>query len=68
GMGTDGARGLLALRRAGWTTLAQDQDTSVVWGMPGAAVQCGAATRALGIDQIGPAILAHFSESGTHRP
>ncbi|MBM4006286.1 MAG: chemotaxis-specific protein-glutamate methyltransferase CheB [Planctomycetes bacterium] len=68
GMGTDGARGLLALRRAGWTTLAQDQDTSVVWGMPGAAVQCGAATRVLGVDQIGPAILAHFSESGIHRP
>jgi two-component system response regulator WspF len=68
GMGTDGARGLLALRRAGWTTLAQDQDTSVVWGMPGAAVQCGAATRVLGIDQIGAAILAHFSEPETHRP
>jgi hypothetical protein len=35
--------------------------------MPGAATQCDAATRVLGIDQIGPAILAHFSESDTHR-
>lgn len=68
GMGSDGARGLLALRHAGWKTIAQDQETSVVWGMPGAASQCGAAARVLGVDQIGAAIHAHFSESGTHRP
>ena len=67
GMGSDGARGLLALRRAGWKTIAQDQETSVVWGMPGAAVQSGAATRVLGVEQVGAAIQAHFSESGTHR-
>lgn len=68
GMGSDGARGLLALRRAGWKTIAQDQETSVVWGMPGAAVQSGAAARVLGVDQVGAAIHAHFSESGTHHP
>jgi two-component system response regulator WspF len=67
GMGSDGARGLLALRRAGWKTIAQDQETSVVWGMPGAAVQSGAAARVLGVEQVGAAIQAHFSESGTHR-
>jgi len=67
GMGSDGARGLLALRRAGWKTIAQDQETSVVWGMPGAAVQSGAAARVLGVEQVGAAIQAHFSESGTYR-
>jgi two-component system response regulator WspF len=67
GMGSDGARGLLALRRAGWKTIAQDQHTSVVWGMPGAAAQIGAAARVLGVDQVGNAIHAHFSESGTQR-
>jgi two-component system response regulator WspF len=67
GMGSDGARGLLALRRAGWKTIAQDQETSVVWGMPGAAAQSGAAARVLGVDQVGAAIHAHFSESGTQR-
>ncbi len=68
GMGSDGARGLLSLRRAGWKTLAQDQETSVIWGMPGAAVQSGAATRVLGIEQIGSAIHAHFAESRIERP
>ncbi len=43
GMGRDGARGLLALRRAGWRTLAQDQASCVVYGMPKAAAEYGAA-------------------------
>ncbi len=43
GMGQDGARGLLALRRLGHVTLAQDQQSSVVYGMPGAAARFGAA-------------------------
>lgn len=57
GMGRDGATGLLALRRSGWTTLAQDQATSVVWGMPGAAVRLEAATRTLPVEAIGAAML-----------
>lgn len=56
GMGRDGAEGLLALRRCGWTTIAQDQATSVVWGMPGAAVACGAATMVLPLPQIAGAV------------
>ncbi len=43
GMGEDGARGLLLLRQAGAPTVAQDEASSVVWGMPGAAVRMGAA-------------------------
>jgi two-component system chemotaxis response regulator CheB len=42
-MGADGAEGLLKMRNAGARTIAQDQATSVVWGMPGEAVKRGAA-------------------------
>jgi len=44
GMGADGARGLLEMREAGAPTCAQDEASSVVWGMPGAAVKLGAAS------------------------
>lgn len=56
GMGRDGAAGMGTLRRAGWHTVAQDRATSVVWGMPGAAAQSGAAVEVLPIESIGPAI------------
>lgn len=65
GMGTDGASGLGALRRAGAHTIAQDQSTSVVWGMPGAAVAEGAADAVLPIDRIGPALLAGHGRAKT---
>lgn len=52
GMGRDGADGLLALRRAGWCTIAQDRGSSVVWGMPGTAVQLGAACDVLPLSEI----------------
>lgn len=56
GMGRDGAQGLVAMRRAGWWTIAQDQATSIVWGMPGEAVRLGGACETLPIDAIGRAI------------
>jgi two-component system response regulator WspF len=56
GMGRDGANGLLALKQAGWHTIAQDEATSVVWGMPGAASKLGAASATLPIDEIGKAV------------
>jgi two-component system response regulator WspF len=52
GMGRDGAQGLKKLRQAGWLTLAQDEATSVVYGMPKAAAQLGAAMRVLAIGDI----------------
>jgi two-component system response regulator WspF len=60
GMGTDGARGLGRLREAGWLTLAQDQATSVVYGMPQAAAQLGAASRVLPLAEIAEAIRGHL--------
>jgi two-component system response regulator WspF len=60
GMGTDGARGLLQLRQAGWFTLAQDRASSVVYGMPQAAAQLGAACQVLPLADLGPTILTHL--------
>jgi two-component system, chemotaxis family, protein-glutamate methylesterase/glutaminase len=57
GMGRDGAAGLLAVRRAGGYTLAQDKSTSIVYGMPREAMLLGAADMILPLDQIGPAIV-----------
>jgi len=52
GMGKDGAAGLLALFQAGALTIAQDEASSVVWGMPRAAVELGAASEVLPLDKI----------------
>ena len=51
-MGDDGARGLKEMMEAGAGTIAQDEATSVVWGMPGAAVKLGAAMHVLPLRQI----------------
>lgn len=56
GMGRDGAEGLAALRRAGWFTIAQNKATSVVYGMPKAAKDLGAAIEILPIDRISSCI------------
>jgi len=57
GMGDDGAAGLLEMKTAGAATLAQDERTSVVFGMPGEAVRRGAAAEVLPLEQIGRAML-----------
>ena len=62
GMGKDGAKGLLVLKRAGWHTIAQDEKTSVVYGMPKAAAEIGAAVEILPLDRIAESITKHIHE------
>ena len=56
GMGRDGSEGVAAVRKAGGLTVAQDADTSVVFGMPKAAVERGA-EHVLPIDEVAPLLL-----------
>ncbi|WP_313136066.1 chemotaxis-specific protein-glutamate methyltransferase CheB [Paracoccus jeotgali] len=67
GMGSDGAMGMLALRRAGATCLAQDQASSVVWGMPRIAWQIGAAERLVSLDRMAGALLDLTGVQGSER-
>jgi two-component system chemotaxis response regulator CheB len=57
GMGRDGAKGLLEMKQAGAATFAQSERTCVVYGMPAAAVQLGAADKIEDLEKIGPAII-----------
>ncbi len=57
GMGDDGAMGLKEMRDAGAKTLAQDEKSSVVWGMPGEAVKLGAVDAVLPLEQVSSQIL-----------
>lgn len=57
GMGSDGAQGLKSIRDQDGETFAQDEDTSVVWGMPGAAVRLGAVKHVLPIGKIRAGLL-----------
>ncbi|MEY4685820.1 MAG: hypothetical protein RLZ25_2279 [Pseudomonadota bacterium] len=73
GMGRDGAEGLLALRRAGFYTIAQDAPSSVVYGMPRVAAEIDAATTVLPLDRIGARIVEKVQalmdlerDTGTH--
>jgi len=59
GMGRDGAEGLLSLRKTGWRTIAQDKETSVVFGMPKAAAECGAAQEIMPIDLIAQELISY---------
>jgi two-component system, chemotaxis family, response regulator WspF len=60
GMGRDGARGLKTLRDAGYHTIAQDQSTSAVYGMPKAAAALDAASEILPLQKIGPRLRELF--------
>ena len=65
GMGSDGRLGAGVIREAGGTVLAQDQSTSVVWGMPGAVTQAGYADEVLPLDRIAETISRHLAGVAT---
>ncbi len=67
GMGRDGASGLLALRSAGAVTVAQDEESSVVYGMPREAALLGAAQRVLPLSEIGQFLSASVAARGVKR-
>ena len=59
GMGRDGAKGLLQIKDAGGKTVAQDETTSVVFGMPKAAIDLGASDKVVKLQDIAAEILHH---------
>ena len=69
GMGDDGARGLLEMREAGATTFAQDEATSVVFGMPKEAIRLGAAMFVQPLDRLASSVMnwVASNETGTRR-
>jgi len=64
GMGSDGTAGLAPLKRAGSYVIAQDEASSVVWGMPGSVVQAGLADEILPLDQIAQGVQALIAARG----
>jgi two-component system, chemotaxis family, protein-glutamate methylesterase/glutaminase len=56
GMGSDGAQGMLKMKQAGARTIAQDESTCVVYGMPREAVRLGAVDQILRLQDIAPAL------------
>jgi two-component system chemotaxis response regulator CheB len=67
GMGTDGARGLFALKQAGAATIAQDEASSVVYGMPREAVRLGAVDTVAPLSSI-PALLTRLTRAPKSEP
>jgi len=69
GMGADGAKGLLQMRQAGAHTVAQDEASSVVFGMPMEAIKCGAAVEVRPLSEIAEALLSACTpkQTGSHR-
>ena len=60
GMGSDGTHGAQDVVAAGGSVIAQDEATSIVWGMPGAAANAGVCSAVLPLDQIAPKLVRLF--------
>lgn len=67
GMGADGAKGLLAMKDSGAHTIAQDEQSCVVFGMPKEAIKLGAAGQVMPLVDIGPAVLNRFAAPSDHK-
>ena len=63
GMGSDGLNGSRVIREHGGSLIAQDRESSIVWGMPGAVTQAGLAQKVLPLDAIAPEILRMVSRT-----
>ena len=66
GMGDDGARGLKEMHDAGAPTVVQDEASSVVWGMPGAAVKLGAADEVVPLARVADVVMRLVQSAGAH--
>jgi two-component system, chemotaxis family, protein-glutamate methylesterase/glutaminase len=64
-MGTDGARGASDIAAAGGSVIAQDEATSIVWGMPGSAAHAGVCSAVLPLDDIAPKLMRIFAGERT---
>jgi two-component system chemotaxis response regulator CheB len=62
-MGADGALGAAAIARAGGSVMAQDEASSVVWGMPGSVARAGLCSAVLPLDRIAPKLVELFTGS-----
>jgi len=66
GIGKDGAKELLSLRQAGWHTIVQDEQTSIVFGMPKTAIELGAAQEILPLEKIKDVLVRHIQKRVTN--
>jgi len=63
GMGSDGAKGGKEITQAGGTIVAQDEKSSVVWGMPGAVAAAGICSAVLPLDELASYVMKHAGGS-----
>jgi two-component system, chemotaxis family, response regulator WspF len=63
GMGRDGGAGMAAVKKSGWHTITQDEKTSIVYGMPAAAVEMGGSSESLPLEEIAGAILKKLAQT-----
>jgi two-component system chemotaxis response regulator CheB len=66
-MGNDGARGVMAIQENGGLVIAQDEATSVIFGMPAEAIKTGAVRHVLPLEQIAATITRRLAYSGVVR-